>query len=356
MSASGRAASTARSSIPAAATSAWRRSLGIADDVPVIGFVGRLVMEKGLDVFSDSDRPARPGARSATRCWSSAKGPARDWFEKRLPDAVFAGFQRGADLGRAVASMDMLFNPSVTETFGNVTLEAMAAGLPVVAAIATGSESLVTDGVTGRLIRAGRDRRLRRCARPLLHGRSSAPRGRRGRLRGEPALRLGRRSIRSWSMPICASSASTMTAAASSGARCPEELTSPVGGGGSAKRSRWAPRRCRRPSFQPFDLLRRLVEDRRRSCASSSSSVSSRVTRCQSAESRLPTARLIGAPPALRWSLPTSFSRSSRASTSSAHSPRDGPCPRRSPGRPCATPSPFASSIRPMSWSMVSVG
>ena len=51
--------------------------------------------------------------------------------------------------------MDMLFNPSVTETFGNVTLEAMAAGLPVVAAIATGSQSLVTDGVTGRLIRAG---------------------------------------------------------------------------------------------------------------------------------------------------------------------------------------------------------
>jgi phosphatidylinositol alpha 1,6-mannosyltransferase len=55
--------------------------------------------------------------------------------------------------------MDMLFNPSVTETFGNVTLEAMAAGLPVVAARATGSESLVTDGVTGRLVRPGaRDR------------------------------------------------------------------------------------------------------------------------------------------------------------------------------------------------------
>ena len=51
--------------------------------------------------------------------------------------------------------MDMLFNPSVTETFGNVTLEAMACARPVVAAIATGSQSLVTDGVTGRLIRAG---------------------------------------------------------------------------------------------------------------------------------------------------------------------------------------------------------
>ena len=133
---------------------AWRRNFGIEDDMPVVGFVGRLVMEKGLDVFSDAvDRLTRRGVRH--KVLIVGKGPARDWFEKRLPDAVFAGYQCGEDLGRAVASMDMLFNPSVTETFGNVTLEAMAAGLPVVAAIATGSESLVTDGVTGRLIRPG---------------------------------------------------------------------------------------------------------------------------------------------------------------------------------------------------------
>lgn len=133
---------------------AWRRSLGIEDDMPVVGFTGRLVMEKGLDVFSDAvDRLTKRGIRH--KVLVVGKGPARDWFEKRLPDAIFAGFQAGPDLGRAVASMDLLFNPSVTETFGNVTLEAMAAGLPVVAAIATGSESLVTDGVTGKLIRPG---------------------------------------------------------------------------------------------------------------------------------------------------------------------------------------------------------
>jgi glycosyltransferase involved in cell wall biosynthesis len=133
---------------------AWRRSLGIGDDEPVVGFVGRLVMEKGLDVYSDTiDRLARRQVRH--KVLVVGDGPARDWFEKRLPDAVFTGFQGGADLGRAVASMDMLFNPSVTETFGNVTLEAMAAGLPVVAAIATGSECLVSDGVTGRLVRPG---------------------------------------------------------------------------------------------------------------------------------------------------------------------------------------------------------
>ncbi len=132
----------------------WRRSLGIADDEPVIGFIGRLVMEKGLDVFSDAiDQLAKRGVRH--KVLVVGDGPARDWFERRLPNAIFAGFQSGADLGRAVASMDMLFNPSVTETFGNVTLEAMACQLPVVAAHATGSASLVADGTNGRLVTPG---------------------------------------------------------------------------------------------------------------------------------------------------------------------------------------------------------
>ena len=133
----------------------WRQSLGIAPDDVVIGFVGRLVMEKGLDIFAETiDQLQRRQVRH--KVLVVGQGPARDWFEKRLPDAIFAGYQQGEDLGRAVASMDMLFNPSVTETFGNVTLEAMAACLPVVAARATGSESLIRDGITGRLIRPGR--------------------------------------------------------------------------------------------------------------------------------------------------------------------------------------------------------
>jgi len=139
---------------PAKRDLAWRRALGIADDEIAIGFLGRLVMEKGLDVFSDTiDELHRRGI--AHRVLVIGEGPARDWFEARLPNAVFAGFQGGADLGRAVASMDVLFNPSVTETFGNVTLEAMACGVPVVAAEATGSESLVDDHVSGRLVRPG---------------------------------------------------------------------------------------------------------------------------------------------------------------------------------------------------------
>ena len=132
----------------------WRRSLGINDDDMAIGFLGRLVMEKGLDVFSDTvDELKRAGV--AHKVLVVGDGPAREWLQNRLPGIAFAGFQTGPDLGHAVASMDVLFNPSVTETFGNVTLEAMACGLPVVAAAATGSQSLVSDGVSGRLIRPG---------------------------------------------------------------------------------------------------------------------------------------------------------------------------------------------------------
>ncbi|NOU04114.1 MAG: glycosyltransferase family 1 protein [Novosphingobium sp.] len=133
---------------------AWRQGLGIADGEVTIGFLGRLVMEKGLDVVSDTIDELR-NREIPHRVLVVGEGPARAWFEARLPDAVFAGFQGGADLGRAVASMDVLFNPSITETFGNVTLEAMACGLPVVAAAATGSESLVDDRRSGRLVRPG---------------------------------------------------------------------------------------------------------------------------------------------------------------------------------------------------------
>lgn len=133
---------------------AWRQAQGFGDDEIVIGIFSRLVMEKGLDVFSDAiDQLRRKGARY--RVLVVGDGPAREWFENRLPEAVFTGFLGGADLATAVASMDVLFFPSVTETFGNVTLEAMASGLPVVAAAATGSESLVDDHISGRLIRPG---------------------------------------------------------------------------------------------------------------------------------------------------------------------------------------------------------
>lgn len=133
---------------------AWRRAHGLADDDVVIGFLGRLVMEKGLEAFAATIAELhRRGA--AHKVLVIGDGPARAWFEERLPAAAFVGLQQGADLGRAVASMDVLFNPSDTETFGNVTLEAMACGVPVVAARAIGSTSLIVDGENGLLAPPG---------------------------------------------------------------------------------------------------------------------------------------------------------------------------------------------------------
>ncbi len=131
---------------------AWRRELGFGENDVVIAFLGRLVMEKGLDKFAESIALLRERGVSH-KVLVIGEGPARKWFEDNLDDqACFIGFRSGAALGQALASADLLFNPSVTETFGNVTLEAMASGMPVVAAGATGSTSLVEDGVSGTLV------------------------------------------------------------------------------------------------------------------------------------------------------------------------------------------------------------
>lgn len=134
----------------------WRRSLGFADDDVIVLFVGRLVKEKGISAFSNVVRTAAAN-NPRIRALVVGDGPERGRFEAILPGAAFAGFLDGAALARAYASADIFFNPSITETFGNVTLEAMASGLPCVAAAASGSKSLIADGVSGYLIANGRD-------------------------------------------------------------------------------------------------------------------------------------------------------------------------------------------------------
>jgi glycosyltransferase involved in cell wall biosynthesis len=129
----------------------WRRSLGIRDDEVAIAFVGRIVMEKGLAAFADTIQRMQ-GKGLPFRCLVVGAGPAEAWFRERLPGAIFTGALSGDALGRAFASADIFFNPSTTETFGNVNLEAMASGLPVVGARASGNNSIIEDGVSGRLV------------------------------------------------------------------------------------------------------------------------------------------------------------------------------------------------------------
>jgi glycosyltransferase involved in cell wall biosynthesis len=129
----------------------WRRSVGITDDEMVVAFLGRVVMEKGLDVFADAIHAFETfGLKN--RVLVIGDGPARPWFEEQLPQGIFVRELTGANLARALASADVLLNPSLTEAFGNVTLEAMACALPVLAAQATGATNLVRSGITGTLV------------------------------------------------------------------------------------------------------------------------------------------------------------------------------------------------------------
>jgi len=137
---------------PARRDDMWRRSHGLADDEVAVLFFGRLVLEKGLGIFAETlAMLVQRGLR--VRPLVVGDGPARGWFEARLPGGVFTGQLSGDALGRAVASADLLFNPSRTEAFGNVTLEAMAAGLPVVCPDVPSTRALVADGLDGVLCR-----------------------------------------------------------------------------------------------------------------------------------------------------------------------------------------------------------
>lgn len=73
-------------------------------------------------------------------------------LQEALPEAIYTGFLTGSELAEAYANSDIFLFPSDTETFGNVTLEAMSSGLPCVVADAVGSKSLVENGVNGYLV------------------------------------------------------------------------------------------------------------------------------------------------------------------------------------------------------------
>jgi len=135
---------------PAKRDEAWRRAQGFEPSDVVITFVGRLVREKRLSTFVDALQGlARAGV--AHRVLIVGDGPELGALRKALPGAVFTGFLTGEALARAYASAEIFVFPSDSETFGNVTLEAMASGLPTLCADATGSRSLVDPGVTGFL-------------------------------------------------------------------------------------------------------------------------------------------------------------------------------------------------------------
>ena len=124
---------------------AWRLSQGFVPDRPVIVFLGRIVMEKGLAAFAETIGRLE-AAGHAPQVVVIGDGPGRSWFQERIPSAVFTGFLTGEALATALASGDIFLNPSTTETFGNVNLEAMASGLAMVCADAPNTRALLRHG------------------------------------------------------------------------------------------------------------------------------------------------------------------------------------------------------------------
>jgi glycosyltransferase involved in cell wall biosynthesis len=123
---------------------------GVSDG-PVVIHVGRIAAEKNLDLAVRAFRAlqrVRPGARYV---WVG-DGPMRERLSRENPDFIFLGIQRGEALARSFASADLFAFPSTTETFGNVTLEAMASGVATVAFDYGAAREHLRDGLHGSAV------------------------------------------------------------------------------------------------------------------------------------------------------------------------------------------------------------
>lgn len=109
-----------------------RAQWGVTDDYFTVVHVGRLAAEKNLKLLFKAYVALRQ-KDSRVRLVMVGDGPAITALQQRYPEVIFSGVRHGEDLATHYASADLFAFPSLTETFGNVTLEAMASGLPVVA-------------------------------------------------------------------------------------------------------------------------------------------------------------------------------------------------------------------------------
>jgi glycosyltransferase involved in cell wall biosynthesis len=109
-----------------------RREWGLADHQLAVIHVGRLAPEKNLDLAVRAFRAIQKERNDARFVWVG-DGPARASLQANNPDFIFCGMQRRETLAAHYASGDLFLFPSLHETFGNVTLEAMASGVPAVA-------------------------------------------------------------------------------------------------------------------------------------------------------------------------------------------------------------------------------
>jgi glycosyltransferase involved in cell wall biosynthesis len=139
---------------PARRSETLRAEWGVGPADPVLLHVGRIAAEKNLAALLSAYAAAR-AQEPRSRLVLVGDGPARTEFQARCPDAIFAGTRRGEDLATHYASADVFLFPSLTETYGNVTLEALASGLAVVAFDYAAAAETVRHGDNGLLAPMG---------------------------------------------------------------------------------------------------------------------------------------------------------------------------------------------------------
>ena len=116
---------------PAYRNKTLRQSWGVTNDDLVVLYVGRIAAEKNIELAVRAYRQLQK-KHSNSKFVLVGDGPLREKLEKENPDFIFCGMQRGQNLSEHYASGDLFLAPSITETFGNTILEAMASGLAVV--------------------------------------------------------------------------------------------------------------------------------------------------------------------------------------------------------------------------------
>lgn len=159
-----------------------RQALGVSECTPLVLHVGRLAPEKNLEVAAAAFERIQAQCPGARMLWIG-DGPSRAALQRQYPQHLFPGVLRGHELARHFASADLFLFPSLTETFGNVTLEAMASGLTLCAFDYAAAHEHVTSGVSGELASFGKAsdfvRAAEKAARAWLKGKRLGVAGRR---------------------------------------------------------------------------------------------------------------------------------------------------------------------------------
>jgi glycosyltransferase involved in cell wall biosynthesis len=128
-----------------------RDSWGATENTKVLISVGRIAPEKNLDQVLKTYEALKYTGQ-AFKLVMVGDGPLKQQFQQRYPEIIFPGMLSQAHLAAYYASSDLFIFPSQTETFGNVTLEALASGIPVLAFDCAAARDWVQTGINGWLV------------------------------------------------------------------------------------------------------------------------------------------------------------------------------------------------------------